>query len=637
MKQELQHKDQKNSKIGLAALALIIIIQCVVTIFLFVNQKNIYNTDEYYTYGISNSFKQPFLFSDDIYGFSSSGETSAEESSTSVTETFQIRTGDDFKYYLRTKPETAFRYDSVWYNATLDTTPPLYYVFLHTLCSFHPERHSWYDGFALNMVCLVITQIFVYLLAYQISHSRWTACLTVAFWGFTLGGISCFIFIRMYSMLTMFAMIYAYQTVSLHRKEHPDWKTYAAIVLIVCLGALTHHNFLVYAFFCTAFSCIFFLLQKNFKKFFTYGFSALGGVLLSILVFPATIDHLMIDFPWSGDASDTNDGVFFHSLLKKALFGYDMIHTDWWLYLKAAVFVCIPIIVVLLIVFHRKPFVKSLPGKCRQLLTTIKTKLTDPHEMNPGGLILILTILSYFFVIVIKSFFWDLLGAGVRYMYIIMPLIVLLMLSSIAVLIRRIPNATKITVNSILCVGLAALLIYQHSVSDPAFLNKTDVTPQDAAALVTDKDCIVLMQRIHNEQCLSDTLADADTVVVSAFSEKKIAEEQFTESVRQIVDKQQPFILLLDTTNIYTEAQRETDRKAQNEGFSFVDSKYEAIMDEESAEKLVVDVDDYDSLRSESGIIRHFEKLTGYSADKICETTTQNFGYYLFQFTPSAE
>lgn len=635
MKQVLQQNDQKSGRIGFTALALIIIIQCVVMIFLFTTQKNIYNTDEYYSYGISNSFRQPFLYADQLYDFSFGG-TSAKESITNNTEDFQIRTGDDFKYYLRTKPETSFRYDSVWYNASIDTTPPLYYLFIHTLSSFHPEQHSWYDGFALNMVCLVITQIFVYLLAYQLSRSRWTACLTVAFWGFTLGGISCFIFIRMYSMLTMFAMIYAYQSISLHRKEKCGWKTYAAIVLTVFLGALTHHNFLVYAFFCTAFSCIFFLLQKKFKRFFTYGFSALGGVVLSILAFPATISHLMIDFPWSGDASETNDGIFFHSLLKKALFGYDIVHTDWWLYLKAFLIVSIPIIAVLLIVFHRKPFVKSLLEKCRKLLTMLKTKLTDPQEMNPGGIILLLTIFSYFYIITIKSFFWDLLGAGVRYMYIILPLIMILLLSMIAVLIRKIPNAAKITVNSVLCVGLAALLVYQHSVSDPDFMDKTDVSPQDAAALVADQDCIALVCQPHNEQCIADVLADANTVIFSLFSEEAIIRERFTDAVCELTDKQQPLVILMDVTNLYTEKQRNEDLNAGKDSYSFIGSEYGTI-DEDSADKLTVDVNDYDTLRSESGVVRYLEKLTGYSAEKVYQTRTQNFAYILFQFTPSAE
>ncbi len=84
-----------------------------------------------------------------------------------------------------------------------------------------------------------------------------------------------------------------------------------------------------------------------------------------------------------------------------------------------------------------------------------------------------------------------------------------------------------------------------------------------------------------------------------------------------------------------------TDLKAQKEGSSLLgestDSKFKAGIDEESADKLQVDVDDLDNLRSESGIIRHFEKLTGYSADKVCEATTQNLDYYLFRFTPSAE
>ena len=205
--------------------------------------------DEYYTYGIANSYYRPFLYN--------------EDHETGTTSYNRYATGNDFKYYMRTNENTKFSYDSVIYNSSHDTTPPVYYILLHTISSVFSDKFSWWWGFGLNAFAFVIEQFFLYALFAE-CHSKKLGIAICLFWGFTLASVYHISYVRMYSLLNAFVLMYIYfssRYVKSGRKKYIPF-----IGLSVFLGFLTHYLFICFAFFYTASQCIIQLLNKKIKK-----------------------------------------------------------------------------------------------------------------------------------------------------------------------------------------------------------------------------------------------------------------------------------------------------------------------------------------------------------------------------------
>ena len=175
-----------NKKVGknknIIVFVTIVLLQIVFLTGIFVVKKTGYHEDEFFTYGLSNSYKYPYLYGSDLQ----------------VYDNYDVwLNGTDFKNYICTNEETKFKYDSVWYNQATDTNPPLHYAVIHTISSVFCGHFSWWYAFSVNLVCFVIFQIFFYLLNVQILHSEKLAILVCAFWGFTLAGQGLFLFLRM--------------------------------------------------------------------------------------------------------------------------------------------------------------------------------------------------------------------------------------------------------------------------------------------------------------------------------------------------------------------------------------------------------------------------------------------------------
>ena len=103
------------------------------------------------------------------------------------------------------------------------------------------------------------------------------------------------IFIRMYTMVTMFAVILAYYNAKLYydTASRKKFSTYIKLAIFTCLGALTHHFFLPYAFMLTAIMCICWMVKKEWHVLAKYAGFMILGVALSIAIFPATLDHML--------------------------------------------------------------------------------------------------------------------------------------------------------------------------------------------------------------------------------------------------------------------------------------------------------------------------------------------------------
>lgn len=246
--------------------------------------------DEIYTYGLSNGYYTPFL-----YNIPEDGDI--------VNETF---TQDTLEDYLSVQKDDAFQFDSVYYNQTQDVHPPLYYMIFHFVSSIFQGNDSKWIGLGLNLILYLYLGLILYKLGELILKNKTTSVWTVLIYGLSLGGLSTMLMIRMYILLTLFTLAFAYCVIRLYEKEKEKFIFYPLVSLTLFLGMLTQYYFVIFAFFLSAVYCLNKLKRKEFKQFISYAVSAGTGLLCFYLVWPSVTNHLTADGYVSGKSAMQN-------------------------------------------------------------------------------------------------------------------------------------------------------------------------------------------------------------------------------------------------------------------------------------------------------------------------------------------
>lgn len=272
-------KIRQNPNIAAAAvLALIILVQSVYTVCVFSARQTFLN-DEIWSYGLANSFYRPFLYLEpgiriadrDKYGTALYGEWTD---------------GGFFRDYVTVSADKRFRYDSVVSNQTLDMHPPLYFAVLHTICSFFPQQFSWSFGLSINIAAICITQVFLFLLAYELTRRRAASLAVCAVFAACPASLFVFCFIRHYALLTAFCTMFTYFTVRLTVGGFDFKRCLAPVLITALLAAFTQQLALVYAGGLTFFICLYLLCKKRIKPMLIFGLSMTAAAALYILLWP---------------------------------------------------------------------------------------------------------------------------------------------------------------------------------------------------------------------------------------------------------------------------------------------------------------------------------------------------------------
>lgn len=245
-------------------LALLILVQMAVMIW-YGMQKSDYHVDEYYTFGLANHHGEKTMEFQD--GVSYQGD--------------QV-----FMDYLAASPEHRVDYGNVWDNQREDVHPPFYYVLIHTICSFLPGVFDKWIGISVNLACVVICDILLYLLARTISGSSRMGLIAAFAGGFSLLAINMVLFIRMYAMLTIFFLALALLFAVYYERERLDAKFCILLWIIAVGGTMTQYYYLMYLFFLCLFFGIHLLKKKEARNVLCY-LGALGAAgITCIAIFP---------------------------------------------------------------------------------------------------------------------------------------------------------------------------------------------------------------------------------------------------------------------------------------------------------------------------------------------------------------
>lgn len=236
----------------------------------FAFAKQGFHIDEIYSYGLSNSYYNPF-------------PTAANE----------WMPGTYYQNYLMPNHATQFEYGSVMSNQVNDVHPPLYYLLFHTIASFWQGGFSPLVGLALNLIVHIATAIVIAFLIHYLTKNFYVSIFAGLFWGLSMGGLSSMLFIRMYHLMGFFVISLLYLLLRYSRSG----KSRMLILLVpifvaTLLGALTHYYFYLYAFFIVAVTCIGLLFLKEIKKAFLLGLVEVGAIGVAWAIFPAVFSHI---------------------------------------------------------------------------------------------------------------------------------------------------------------------------------------------------------------------------------------------------------------------------------------------------------------------------------------------------------
>lgn len=131
----------------------------------------------------------------------------------------------------------------------------------------------------------------IFLTARTLMEDDAGAMAAMAVWGFSPGGLSTAIYIRMYMMMTFFTMV----TVYLHVKTVKEGQSLKRLFLICAVtfsGLLTQYYFVFIAFFLSAVYVLWKLWKHRWKEAAVYSAALLGSVGLMVAVYPACITQL---------------------------------------------------------------------------------------------------------------------------------------------------------------------------------------------------------------------------------------------------------------------------------------------------------------------------------------------------------
>lgn len=410
-------EEGKKAKYGRAAvLAGILFLQICVLIYCFTVKKKNYHSDELFSYGLSNSYYQPFINANDHEGLD-------------VINNNQWLSGQVLNHYLSVEPEHRFAYDSVYYNNSKDVHPPFYYMVLHTICSFFPDVFTEWFGFGLNLALFVLSQILLYLIVRRMTDKVIPALAAVLLYGFCQGGIDTFIFIRMYAMAEFFLLLCVYLHVLLLKEEKNKYKTLACLGVVTFLGGMTHYYYFIAAGTISACFCVYYLIKKRYSFLVRYAVVLLSAVALAIAAYPYVLTQLF-RFEGSRDLSSSYGGFLFEwryilSYAASELAGIrlSVMPSYFWIHLTEILLVVVTILLPVCFLLRREIWFKKAVFKFKDMVRIAVKKLFGISILYVSMAVSAAVLMAAVALTVPVS---QMGSASTRYVFMIYPLLVIL-------------------------------------------------------------------------------------------------------------------------------------------------------------------------------------------------------------------
>lgn len=278
----------------LLALAVLLAAQAAYCIYYGGMKQDLY-VDGYYTFELSNSHGFSGIFGSSI-------------------------TPQDYAHdYFSAAGRGRLNYPLVWQNQVGDVHPPFYYLIIHTLCAvlapgFAFPASVWL-AMGVNIAFALGSTLLVFAIVRRLTGRAAPAFTAAALAAFSPVMIEHVTFIRMYTMAGFWVLLAVWWHVKSWDKPLGP-RAVLPLLLCTAAGILTHYYVLIYLFFAALWFGVRLLLRRRWRDAAWYAGGMLGGVGLSVLVFPGMLYHI-----FAGERGTQAVGNLTESSLTARLFG----------------------------------------------------------------------------------------------------------------------------------------------------------------------------------------------------------------------------------------------------------------------------------------------------------------------------
>lgn len=252
---------------------ILIILFIVQIVYILWSGKYNFHVDEFYTYGLSNNIGGITPVLEDGKRYSNIGP---------------------YEEYLTVDKsgEGRFDYENVWKNQASDVHPPLYYVFIHTICSFFPGVFTKWFGIAFNILCLGIINILAFLIGKKIFQKESMGLLFSVINGMMFITMNMILFIRMYALMTVFTMAIILLLLQYKDSSKLKWSFWIQLYMYSVLGTLTQYYFLIFLFWACLFWGIRFIIKREWKNVYGFLLCLCAAGITCVGIFPAMLEQI---------------------------------------------------------------------------------------------------------------------------------------------------------------------------------------------------------------------------------------------------------------------------------------------------------------------------------------------------------
>ncbi len=280
----------KNKRTEIFIMAIILIIQTIIYVCVSM-QKSYLHIDEAYSFGLTNYDKMEIQDNTDFFNTWHENEY--------------------FEDYLAVQDDEKWDFTPVYENQKNDVHPPFYYLLLHIAMGFTNGQASKWAGIILNCIIYAFVTIVMYFITKRIlkdeKNANKKALLLTFMSSIILASISNVIYIRMYALLTLEILITTLLHMKLFEKKTIKPGIYIAISISVLAGILTHYYYLFYLLAIYLVFAIRYIKKKNKKSLLYYTLTMLISGIISLIIFPYSIQHMFFGYRGQGVISNLKD------------------------------------------------------------------------------------------------------------------------------------------------------------------------------------------------------------------------------------------------------------------------------------------------------------------------------------------
>lgn len=276
----------KNRKKEILIISIFLIIQTIIYIICGINKSYIH-MDEAYSLGLASYDKVEIQNNQDFYN--------------------TWHTKEYYEDYLSVQEDEKENYSQVYENQKNDVHPPLYYLLLRVGMGIAGEHFSKWSGIIINIIIYVFITIFMYLILQKIlagqDKVKEKSIILAFLSSITMASLTNAIYIRMYALSALNILITTFLHIKLF-EEKQSFKLLLAIGVTALIGSLTHYYYLFYLVVLYLILAVKYIKEKEYKSLIKYTLTMAMAGILSLLIFPYSIQHMFLGYRGQGVISN---------------------------------------------------------------------------------------------------------------------------------------------------------------------------------------------------------------------------------------------------------------------------------------------------------------------------------------------